>query len=867
MPCIPVPRRLPALLAASLLALAATAPIASAAVGNRISAAVNDNSRVALPDSVHPRVALANDLGPTPADTRLVGMTIRFNMTPAQSAALDQLLANLQDPSSPQYHQWLTPAQFAAQFGMSSDDLAQVSAWLTSQGFNVTGVAQGGTFITFDGTVAQAQAAFATSIHSLTLNGETHFANVTSISVPRALSGVVSGVTGLHNFRFKPHLHTSVVSPQFTSAISGSHFLAPGDLYTIYDINPLLTNVTNPITGAGVTIAVVGQVDINLADVKAFRSASGLNTTNLPTTVHEGGDPGAARSCGGCFPSQSDLDESSIDVEWSGAIAPGASILFVNGPDVFNNAMTQAIDQNLAPIVSASYGECEAGWGSVEMNIMNQLFKQGNAQGQTILTASGDEGATDCEGGTSAIEGLNTDFPSTSPYVTSMGGTSFNEGNATFTTQYWNSNSAGTTNNAGSAISYIPETIWNDSSINNFAGGGGGASAFFIKPAWQVGTGVPADGARDIPDLALSGSDSHDTFLYCVNVASGQSCGNGFRVVSADPTLNNNLTAAGGTSFDSQIFAGMLALVEQKIAAHGLGNANPVIYALANKTAYYNPGQNFLNNQTVVFNDVTVGNNSMPCVVGTPSCPNIPVPVVGYSAGPGYDLASGWGSVNVYNLANAWNAVTPLGLGSLGPNLSSTALTASSAYLPAGSGSTLTATVTGMTVTSTGTQQLTTVPGPTPTGAVQFYQNGTAIGAPVTLNASGVATYQLATSCANVNQQLLLTAAYTGSPTYQGSIGPALATGETGLSGGAGQTLDGTVIVNPLIVSVAAGTCPTFTINPTASSVTTSTTGAPIAATFTVASVNGFAGTVTLYATLTEGQATRRASSSAPHPS
>jgi hypothetical protein len=197
--------------------------------------------------------------------------------------------------------------------------------------------------------------------------------------------------------------------------------------------------------------------------------------------------------------------------------------------------------------------------------------------------------------------------------------------------------------------------------------------------------------------------------------------------------------------------------------------------------------------------------------------------------------------------------VTPLGLGSLGPNLSSTALTASSAYVPAGSGSTLTATVTGMTVTSTGTQQLTTVPGPTPAGAVQFYQNGAAIGTPVALNAGGVATYPLTTTCANVNQQLVLTAAYTGSPTYQGSIGPSLPTGETGLSGGAGQTLNGTVIVNPLIVSVAAGTCPTFTITPATSSVTVSTAGAPIAATLTVASVNGFAGTITLSATSTEG--------------
>ena len=385
------------------LAFGAGVPAAFAVVQNRITTQVSGSRSIEIPNSVHPRVALATDLGPTSGDTKLLGMSLRFNMTTAQQAALDQLLVDQQDPASPRYYQWLTPALFGAQFGLSSADIAQVTAWLTSQGFTVTGVANGGTFVTFDGTVAQANAAFSTSVHNLSVNGETHYANVTNTSVPGAFAGVVSAITGLHNFRMKPHIKASSFSPQYTSTSSsslGQHFLAPGDIYTIYDVNPLLTAGFN---GAGETIAVTGQVDIYQSDVLAFRSASGLSTTNLPTVVHIGSEDPGYPTCDtqNCEPNDNDLEEASLDVEWSGAMAPSATILFVNGYDVFFNAMTGAIDQDLAPIVTTSYGGCEAGQGTTELNALNQLFKQANAQGQTILAAAADEGATDCDTGTS----------------------------------------------------------------------------------------------------------------------------------------------------------------------------------------------------------------------------------------------------------------------------------------------------------------------------------------------------------------------------------------------------------------------------------------------------------------------------------
>lgn len=836
---------LPRLLFTSALCVAVLSgiavPAASAAVQDRISTAISNSSKFQIPNSVPPKAALAADLGPAPADTKLQTMTLRFSMTTQQETALDQLLADQQNPSSARYHQWLTPAQYAAQFGLSSGDIAKVTAWLTSQGFTVTGVANGGTFVTFDGTAAQAEAAFGTSIHSLSLNGETHFANVTNASVPSAFAGIVGGITGLHNFRPKPRVRTSVVNPRYTSSATGDHYLAPGDIYTLYDMNPLLNNAIN---GTGQTIAVTGQVDIYLADITAFRNASGLSTINLQT-VHEPtatSDPGPP-ICNSCTtgPNQNDLAESSIDLEWSGAMAPSASILFVNSDDALLISMVQAIDQNLAPIITTSYGECEAGWGSTEMNVLNQSFKQANAQGQTILAAAADQGATDCDGGPSATEGLNVDFPASSPYVTGLGGTTFdNDGNATGATTYWSA-SNGTT--GGSAISYIPEEIWNDYNNNDsalgyvsaFGGGGGGASSFFTKPAWQQGTGVPTDAARDVPDLALSASDEHDPFLFCVNVALGDSCTSGYRVGSSTGQLN----IAGGTSFDSQIFGGMLALVEQKTGSR-IGNANPVIYALANSGAYYTPGANFSTNPNVVFNDVIAGNNEMPCTAGTPNCTN--GGSIGYNAVSGYDLASGWGSVNLYNLANAWNLVTPLcnsltnicSSGTNGNNTSATSLIATPTSVAAGASVSLTATVTGANGT--------------PTGTVQFLVNNTPAGAPVTVSAlsSGVATasYTYVTSCSTLGQQNM-SASYSGDTNYAGSKGPAL------IAGGAGEASNGSIITSPLIVTVTSGTCPDFTVTPSSTTFSVNAGGAIPAVTITVAPINGYTGTVTFSATAT----------------
>ena len=737
---------------------------------NRIAQSFSaDSARSPIANNIHPRALHAQDLGTLDATRAIDSVSVRFSLTDAQNKALDQLLSDQANPASARYHQWLTPEAYAAQFGLSDDDLAKVTAYLKAQGLTVTGVARSHTFVTVSGTAAAMDRAFDTTLHSLTANGEKHFSNLTAPRLPTGIAAVVSGITGLSDFHLQPHVRSRVV-PAYTSSISGSHFLAPGDIYTIYDISPLLTNSIN---GTGITIGVMGQTDIQLSSVAAFRSASGL-TVNAPTVKLYGTDPGT---------SANDTEEAYLDVEWSGAVAPQANILYVNSKDVVGVSLTQSIDNNIAPILAISYGDCEAGFGAANIATYQALFRQANAQGQTIVGPAGDSGATDCDyNATVATSGLAVDFPASSPNVTGVGGTMLNEGTGT----YFNA-----TNNAngGSAISYIPEAVWNETATYGaLASGGGGASNYFTKPTYQLGAGVPNDSARDVPDLALSSAVLHDGFLICIPTY----CTNGYR------NSASNLSTVGGTSVATPMFAGMLALLEQKIAAR-VGNANPVIYGLANSTY-----------STAVFHDVTAGNNAQPCTAGTVGCPN--GGSIGFNAGAGYDQATGWGSIDAYNMVSDWLLVTPAGSTSTQGSTASK-VTLSSTNSTVVSGNTITFTA---TVATAGT--VTTVP----TGTVQFLVDNVASGSAVTL-VNGVATYTLATGTLTAGVHYV-TAAYSGSTTYASSK--------------ATQNID-----------LLSATLADFSVTPTSSTITVASGHAGSGLTFTVNPVNGFVGNVTFTAT------------------
>ena len=631
-------------LGAVVLAGISSQPGSAQSLPNRIARPIgNGDARVTVRGNVHPMARPQFDRGKVDPALLLQRVTMMFQPTPAQQADLDALLAQQQNPSSPNFHKWITPEDFADRFGLSQSDMDQAVSWLQAQGFVVVETARSRNWVAFNGTAAQVERALRTEIHSYVAGGKMFYANSAEPSVPGGLAGVVSGFRSLNNFPVKPRLLKSgtasstasiQASPNYTSSITGNHFLVPDDFATIYDLKPLYSS-TPAIDGSGQKIAIVGQSNIVPADIATFRSLSGL-PANVPQVMLVPGssDPGVV---------DGDVQESSLDIEWSGAVAKNATIIFVYSGNGAFDALQYAITQNLAPIISVSYGTCEQTVPSAAIQQLAAMAQQANSQGITIVAAVGDGGATDCDadlGNYPAQLGLNVDLPGSLPYVTGVGGTEFNEGNGVF----WN-----TTNNAnnGSVLSYIPEKAWNSSSqANGFSAAGGGASSIFGKPSWQTGTGVPADGFRDVPDISMNASSSHDSYLTCSQV-SGSSpmvsgCGNGFRI---SPT-NDNLQAFGGTSFGGPTFAGMLALINQKTGSSGQGNVNYILYPLAAIAP-------------TAFHDTTTGDIDSLCLQGTQDCPN--GGNIGFSAGLGYDQATGLGTIDATNLVNSWSLISASG--------------------------------------------------------------------------------------------------------------------------------------------------------------------------------------------------------------
>ena len=630
------------------LAFATTALMAQAPAA-RIRSEISSSYTTPLKVAQHPWVQAQYDAGRMPGDSKLSAMTLVFNRTPAQQAALEALIAAQQDPASPQYHQWLTPEQFGARFGMASSDLAKVQTWLQQQGFTIDAVARSKTFIQFTGSVAQFEFAFQTQMHYYQVQGNKHFAPSSELAIPTALASTVETIRGVSDF--KPHsFHrpARLAKPSFTSSISGSVFFTPGDIKTTYDVNSLLNTGD---TGSGQSIAIMGQSQVDVTDVENFQSAAGLPKKD-PTMVYVPNTGVPAFNSG-------DEGESDLDLEWSGAMAPGANIYFVytgngsNSNGVFDS-IQYAIDQKIGDIISVSYGACETALGTFTQE---SLYQQATSQGQTIIAASGDQGSTACFGDTNLTtvqqEALVVNYPASSPSVTGVGGTEISTADDVSTNStYWTGQ--GSSDVISSAKTWIPEISWNDDAANVAAGctgnclsaSGGGASTLFPKPTWQAGVpGIPSDSHRDVPDIAFYSSPGLPGYLYCTSDQSdwgskqSGSCGSGFRASSTDTSL----TVAGGTSFAAPIFAGMLAVLNQKGGyVGGQGLFNTELYKLASNSGTY----------AAAFHDVTSGNND--CLAGTTECSG----QIGFNAGTGYDQVTGLGSIDVGVFATALPAFT-----------------------------------------------------------------------------------------------------------------------------------------------------------------------------------------------------------------
>ncbi|AXC14748.1 putative periplasmic aspartyl protease [Acidisarcina polymorpha] len=563
---------------------------------DRVVLPVDDEDRVVLYGNTLPQALLAYQTGTVESDRPFHHILLELKPDASQQSGLDALLVAQQNPDSPLYRQWLTPEIYAEHFGASNADIEQVQRWLERYGLQVDEIAANHRTLLFSGTSGQVEAAFHTSMRTYRFGGEDHLANATEPTIPLALSGVINGVVSLHDLFSTPQHRSQKVTPEYSAG--GTHYLSPADFAAIYDVSSLYHQAYD---GSGVTIAILGRSDITLSDIRSFRSQFGLAAKD-PVVIVNGSDPGRA--------SQGDYYESMLDVEWSGAVASKATIDFVTSAStavsdgVFLSAL-YAVNRNVASIVSLSYGLCEASLGAGGNSFLNSLWQQAAVQGMTILVSAGDSGAAGCDSAnaTRATHGRGVNGMCSTPYNTCVGGTEFNDlGNPAI---FW-----GKTNGVGeeSALGYIPEVVWNESGSSGLWSTGGGASSVYPKPAWQTGSGVPKDGRRDLPDVALSAA-GHDGYL--VQVSGG-------------------LYVFSGTSAAAPSFAGLLALVEQKMQAH-LGNANPQLYKLAAAGGG-------------VFHDIVSGNNSVPGVTG-------------YSAAAGYDPASGLGSVDAEKLVTAWGGV------------------------------------------------------------------------------------------------------------------------------------------------------------------------------------------------------------------
>ena len=687
---------LPVLVIASLLS-----SLSYAAAPDRISGALTSGQTVPLQGNVHHKALPKFDQGPVDPAMQLGTITLTTVPTAAQQKAITQLLAQQQDRKSPNYHKWLTPEQYADRFGLSQADMRQMAALLKSKGFTMIQQARGRNWISFTGTAAEVQNAFGAEIHHYNVKGELHYANATAPQIPAALSGVVSGLMGLHDFLPKPMNHRP--QPNYYSSNLQAQFIAPGDIATIYDINALYTAGFD---GTGQKLAVMGRTDIYLADLNEFRSGFGLttiSTTNCTTNssgviispcndphfqyVLDGTDPGLSVS--------GDISEADLDLEWSGAVARGAQIIYVNSTDTFTSFL-YAISANVAPVISLSYGQCEFDDNFLQTT-HEPALKQANLQGITFVNSSGDTGAAECDyfatvtSTNLATQGIAVSYPASSPEVTGVGGTAVQLAYIIPpSSTYWGQ-SNGT--NGGTAIKYVPEQAWNDDaeffqycqqnpgtfcSTGNGQPGwvpitsaataqqnigisstGGGASncsvqtsdfsacvSGFPKPSWQTVT-VSGQTTRLSPDVSFLATPNFPGYIFCTPMSelsstgtSASSCASGIEVA-----VSTNSSLIGGTSVSAPVFAGIVTILNQYMNA-AQGNINPSLYQLA-ATA---PNS---------FNDVTVADNKVACQANSPGAPQPSAlwcpstGVLGFTAGSGYDLATGLGSMDVNNFALA----------------------------------------------------------------------------------------------------------------------------------------------------------------------------------------------------------------------
>lgn len=722
------------------------ATLSFAEAPDRIAGAIDSGKMVALRNQIQRSALPQFDQGRVEPSLQL-HVTLLTVPSPGQVKALKQLLVEQQDPKSASFHKWLTPQQYADRFGLSHNDVQKTSAWLKSQGFSVDHVANGRNWIVFSGTASQIESALRTEIHRYNVNGKMHFANAAPPSIPAALSGIANGFRGLDDFRPRPMIRKAAprarnVRPDFyfnDPDLAFPDFAAPGDIAKMYDF-------PSGIDGTGEKLVIVGQTDVYLADLVNFRSGFGLpaifsgctatsgvltscttsSTANFQYVLDltTGSDPGI---------SLNDLSEADLDLEWSAATAPGAQIIFVNSDNVFTSYY-YAIDNNIAPVISMSYGTCEFNDNFIldpttgaPLADETELMKA-NSEGITFINSSGDSGAAECDppfppavdANNLANYGLAVSYPASSPEVTGVGGTSISYLDLQAGSSFWS-----TTNSTDgqSVKSYIPEGAWNDDAELALAFPGSGPTALswqesyavvesgggpsncakqsadnstcvsgFPKPSWQAVTISGQAAVRFSPDVSLVASPNFPGYIYCTPVEelsntapysteSTSSCGSGgptgiTAAISGVVSGNNFVvepSLVGGTSASAPIFAAIVTMLNQYLVTNGF-QSTPGLSNI-NPTLYAlaaTPANG-------AFHPVKTGTNIVYCAPGTPT--NMPANATYQCPAEvgGVQPSFGWNASNA-DATTGYNLVT--GLGSIDANALFTAWNGSSSTPP-----------------------------------------------------------------------------------------------------------------------------------------------------------------------------------------
>ena len=670
----------------------------------RIAGAIDETKWVTLTGNAH-RVGLDKyDQGALPESFHLDHLYLQLRRSPEQDQALEYVLRDLQTPSSANYHQWLSAQELGKSYGPAQADIDAVVYWLNLHGLQVNQVFKSGMIIDVSATVGQIHEAFRTEIHKYQINGRQHIANASDPQIPAALAPVVAGFNSLNDFLPKSLLRKP--RPNFSFPCTGcpdgfagqeQYYEAPADFAIIYNVAPLYKD-KNPITGKGQTVVVLEDTDMLAADVVSFRSAFGLSSySGTFKQIHPGlgcSDPGL----------NGDEDEAALDAEWAGAVAPDAAVDLASCADTQTNFGGYIAAQNLLntshppPIMSSSYGACEAQEGPAYNAYLAELWREAALEGVSVFVAAGDGGPDGCDDFDTAlyaVSGIGVDGDASTPYDVATGGTDFLDTLTNQNGKYWN-----TINKSAreSAKSYIPEMPWNQSCAgsvlfeyfgftsglefcnsvegSNFldiVGGSGGPSFIYGKPSWQKNVyGMPDDGKRDLPDVSLFASVFlNHAIVYCMSDENqgGAPC-------NFSNAVDAFYNSAGGTSFTAPQFASIQALINQK-AGGTQGNPAPTYYELARAqygtSAAPNKDGLTLCNSTIgdaisptcIFSDVTAGNNNIPCY-GTQNCYGSTGATYGilstsdrklqlaYPAQTGWDFGTGLGTVNVTNLVKSW---------------------------------------------------------------------------------------------------------------------------------------------------------------------------------------------------------------------